>query len=331
MKTFIQSIAVLAILTTAGCSLETKDEGEQQNERALAGYNGVWSSSYIKFEDDSCAFFVETKRTDAEFTLKSFLVNCQVRGPLGLYAPGTFALKKSEEVDRYDSVGRNAPEGAFLIKRANDKMSSGWVDTAKGTLLLNLSSDRMALANALNFQAQVRNGRLFLSHLSMREGVKMDSEVELTPDNGNIGTLQNTTPWQRLKLPPGARPSTSTFDQNYLYCSESTAKPSAPQISLVDYKGTLYKISPDKTIGEIGTIAANPPRQVLMAATQYGSAYTENGHLIYSLNVLMVGGRTTTMTIEHHGSNALLYANGRAAVCAFIQNDVFAGIPGWNP
>ncbi|WP_413612284.1 hypothetical protein [Bdellovibrio sp. HCB-110] len=331
LKSFLQGLLLASLIAgLVACDKIEADDTERLKAQELAGFQGLWTSSYLTFETDRCAFLFESSRTDTEFTLKSLIVDCQKQGIAGLYAPMKFQLIGKEAAHPNDSAAKAAPEGSFVVVREKDsKYSNGWIDVRNRNMFLDLSLDGLGLTNRISFLASVRDGKLYLSHLKMREGFQVESSLVL--ENAvSDQTLLNKTVWDRLKLPSYAKVSTDPANQNYLYCSDMDA--SRASVSLVDFKGTRYKVYPDKTIGEIGTIAIDRANYVYMARTDHGSFYLVNGYPVYSLSLTLVGGRNTSATIEISGNNALLrFGSGKSSLCRFLQNDVFQGYGGWNP
>jgi hypothetical protein len=80
-------------------------------------------------------------------------------------------------------------------------MSSGWLDTSRGNIFVDLGGDSLSLPNRISFVDSLRDGELNLSQLRMREGISVASEIPMQADRAEAAALQSKSPWDRLMLP----------------------------------------------------------------------------------------------------------------------------------
>ena len=327
---FMKLLILSVLLFMAACNEVDAEKDARLKQEALTGFNGHWTTDYLEFDKDQCAFLFESSRNETEFVLSKFMLDCRKKGTSGIYATIHLKLAPVDSASPYDSIAKSAPQGALLMKTADgDSFSSGWVQPVTGDVYLNMSSSGIVAANSLSFRGNVRDGNLFLSNISMRTGYTVQTTVEMKTVTSSDVALSQRSPWSAAVLPFNARPSVSKSDRNYLYCVDSSGR-TAPMISLVDFTSNRYPIYPDQHIGEIGSLAADG-YTVYMARTEYGRAFMINGNMVYTLSLGLPGGRSTSMRIEFYDSQALMSSGGVVQFCQFIQNDVFAGKSGWNP
>lgn len=334
MKALTKAILMAALLATAACSKDDSknNQAEQQKAQQLANFQGVWSSENLRFDADTCGFIVETVRTETDFSLKKFLLNCAKKGNVGTYAAMDFKLVPKEAVLETDAITKAAPEGAVFIVRQGSRNPSGWLDKANGNMLLDLSKDNSYLANRVSFLASVRDGQLILSAIKMWQGYSVAEAITLSPNGSQEKSLSEKSVWQNLKIPARGVVATAAEKRNFLYCSglPYTYESSTVVTTLIDFKGTRYDIYPNKKIGAIGTIAQDQSNYVYTARVDYGDYTSQYGFDIYSMSLTLVGGRPSGLKLEIDGNNAIAVGGGALQLCTFLENDVFSGYGGWS-
>ncbi len=291
----------------------------------------AWASSYIVFDVDKCAFLFESSLTNTEFTLKQFKMDCYKKGVSGIYAPAKFSLIEINEASPSDQIAAKAPVGSkLIIRNRNSSQSSGWYNPTTQSIFMDLTYDSSNLINKLSFSAVIEDSQLKLSQIKMHDGYSVSQKIALQTNTFEIDKLRAKTIFDSMKIPANAQISTNSANRNFLYCKEIVNV--KPMTSLIDFKGTRYKIYPEKTIGEIGVISSTNENEVLMAATQNGSYSLPNEYPTYNLGLRLVGGRDTYASLELFDNYAILkFQSSDILICQFLQNDVFRGYYGWNP
>ena len=298
---------------------------------------GNWQQLQGGSTNCAVAFHIsaETANERQFLIVNQFVTSCRFQGRAsGIYFDTKYELIPiskigSSTIPFRESMPASAFALALISERLDNRQAVGWYDIASESIAI--SDTSTIYMNGLTLLAKVVSGRLQMSNIRLNKATG-DTPREALLDAVQVqpSYLKRETLWEGMALPAQAIVASDVSENNYLYC---VGVEDPKDITMVDFKGNKYKVH-DRKIGEIGSIASDiRGSQVYMARTDFGSYQTEGVRLMYSLSLTLVGGRNASAAIITDNSNYgyMNWQSYNPMLCRFLKNDIFRGIPGWNP
>ncbi len=327
-----KNLFLISCLIFVACSPQVPLEKSEPNLQS-SGLMGNWQQLQGGTTNCAVAFQLSAEiANERQFLIvNQFVTSCRFQGRAsGIYFDSKYELVPIAKIGDLPVPFRESmPASAKILIKVDTHRPVGWYDLASESIAISDTSTNYM--NGLTLLAKVVSGRLQMSNIRLEtkagvipQGALLDA-VQVQPSY-----LKREALWDGMVLPSHAMISSHVSENNFLYCV-GVEDPS--DITMVDFKGYKYKVN-DRKIGEIGSIAKdNRGSQVYMARTDHGSYQADGARLMYSLSLTLVGGRNSSASIITDQSNFgfLNWNSFNPMLCRFLKNDVFSGIPGWNP